>query len=325
MIKKITIIFLSILIYSCNDANINDKNKRNENWIYWTDSKTGESSWVPVTNETTIKDGRYIAFYTKGSIYKKGKLKNGKEIDTAYFFDLKEKLTQYLLVKPDTLIHYYIKDGSYTSYFQNGKIFENGIIKNHQIGDKWTKYFKNGKIDWTKKLINGTGWNIWYYDNGQMSDLNYHLNGKTHGEVKTWYKNGQIREISHWNNGVQNGLYQFFYENGKLEERTNWFIGKPEKTESWYENGQNRNIKFYKEGLVSGIYKQWYPSGNLHINANYSSGQKNGKVIVFYENGNLQAEQFYKNDQRNGICNWYDENGKLTKSETYTEGQLLGK
>ena len=323
MTKKVLIIFISILIYGCNNTDINDKDKRNENWVYWIDTKTGEASWVPVSDKTTIEDGSFTSFYNNGNVYQKGKLKNGKRIDTIYDYDLNNNLLEYEIVKPDTLLHYYINDGPYISYLQNGKILEKGNVENHKIGNEWTKYYHNGKIEWTKKLINGTGWNRWYYDNGQMSDLNYHLNGKTHGEVKTWYKNGQIKEISHWDNGLQSGLFQFFYENGKLEEKTNWSIGKPQKTESWYENGQNKNIKFYKSGLIDGNYKQWYPNGKIQINANYSAGQKNGEATVYYENGNLQTEQFYKNDQRNGICNWYDENGKLTKTETYAEGQLV--
>ncbi|MGH2666637.1 toxin-antitoxin system YwqK family antitoxin [Flavobacterium sp.] len=324
MTRKL-IIFISILIYGCNGTDINDKDKRNENWIYWIDAKTGNASWVQISgDENTLKDGRYIRFYTDGAIYQKGKLKNGKDIDTIYFYDLKEKLIQYLLVKPDTLLHYYIKNGPYTSYSQNGKIFEKGNIENHQIGNEWTKYFDNGKIDWTKKLINGTGWNYWYYKNGQISCINYHVKGKTNGEVKTWFENGQIKEISNWNNGIQNGLYESYYENGKPEERTNWVSDKAEgKSESWYDNDNRKNIKFFKADLIDGNYKQWYSNGKMQINANYSLGQKNGKVTLYYENGNLRTEQFYKNDQRNGICNWYDENGRLIKKENYVNGQLI--
>lgn len=321
--KLILLISTLFLINSCKDADINDADKRNENWIYWTDSKTGEASWVPVGNETTIKDGRYTSFYAKGSIYKKGKLKSGQEIDTIYFYDLKEKLIQYLLVKPDTLIHYYINNGPYISYSQNGKIFEKGIIKNHNIGDEWTKYFDNGKIDWTKKTLNGTGWNYWYYKNGQISDANYHVNGKTHGEVKIWFENGQIKEISHWKNGIQEGTYETYYENGRPKEKANWINDKlKRKNERWFENGQIEFIHFYKLGLLDGNSKEWYSNGKMKIDANYSLGKKNGKATLYYENGNLRTEHIYKNDQRNGVCIWYDENGKLIKKEGYVDGQL---
>ena len=321
---KNLLIFISIFIYGCNSSNINNKDRRNENWIYWIDEKTGEESWVKIGNETTIKDGIYTSFYNKGTIYKKGKLKNAVEIDTISFFDLNEKIIQYLIVKPDTLIHYYLKNGPYTSYSQSGKIFEKGNVENHQIGNKWTKYFENGKIEWTKKLVNGTGWNYWYYQNGQISDQNYHLNGKINGEVKTWHENGKIKEISNWSNSVQNGLFELFYKNGNLEERTNYTNGKSEgASESWYENGLKKNIKVFKNNLLDGNIRQWYSNGKMELNANYSSGQKNGKTIVYFENGNLRAETNYKNDLKNGVFIFYDENGNFTKKENYINGQLV--
>ncbi|ELV7526250.1 toxin-antitoxin system YwqK family antitoxin [Flavobacterium psychrophilum] len=323
MTRKLIIIFTFILIYGCHNADINDSSKRNENWVYWIDKKTGEASWVPVTdNETTLKDGRYTRFYTSGGIYQKGKLKNGKDIDTLYFYDLKEKLIQYLLVKPDTLLHYYLRNGPYISYSQNGKIFEKGIIENHQIGDEWTKYFDNGKIDWTKKLVNGTGWNYWYYKNGQMSDSNYHVNGKTDGEVKIWFENGQIKEISNWKEGIQDGMYQTYYENGQPKEKVNWINDKRDgKSERWYENGQKEEEMYFKAGIEDGEVLQWHPNGNRKAILKFISGQVDGKGTTYFENGKIKAEGFYKDGKRNGMFIEYDKNGKIIKKINHINGE----
>lgn len=309
---KPLILFISILIYSCQNAEINDPDKRNENWVYWVDSSTGESSWIPVSDQTTVKDGKYTSFYNKGSVFEKGKLKNGKHIDTIYCYGLDENLIKYqYIIKSDTL-DYYIKDGAYTAYYKNRKKFEKGTVKNHKIGNVWTKYFKNGNVRWTQNLIDRTGITRWYYENGQISDSIYHFMGKTHGQIKLWFENGQIKEISNWNHGIQNGLYESFYENGKPEG----------KEESWYTNGYKKNIKFFKNGLLDGNLKQWYPNGKMQLDVNHSLGQKNGKATLYYENGNLQVEQFYKNEKRDGICLWYDKNGKLIKKESYINGQV---
>lgn len=321
MMKKL-IIFISIFIYGCNDDNINNKDKRNENWIYWIDEKKGEKSWIPVGNETTMKDGRYTSFYRKGTIYQKGKLKNGKHIDTIYNYDLKEKLIQYLIVKPDTLIRYYVKNGPYTSYSQNGEILEKGNVENNQIGNEWTKYFENGKIDWTKKLVNGTGWNYWYYQNGQISDQNYHLKGKTNGEVKTWFENGQIKEISNWKEGVQNGMYQIYYENGKLQEKVNWINDKRDgKFERWYVNGQKEEVYIYKAGLKDGEFLQWYQNGNKKSIMKFIAGEVDGKITTYFENGKLKAEGFYKEGKRNGMFIEYNNKGKILQKINYVNGE----
>jgi antitoxin component YwqK of YwqJK toxin-antitoxin module len=323
--KFLIITFTLISIYSCQDADINESSKRNENWVYWIDKKTGEASWIPVTgNETALKNGRYTSFYTNGAIYQKGKLKNGKHIDTIYIYDLKEKLIKYELVKPDTLINYYIQDGSYTSYFQNCKIFEKGKIKNHEIGDEWTKYFENGNIDWTKKLVDGTGLKRWYYDNGQISNINYNVKGRTNGQVKSWFKNGQLKEISNWKNDEQNGKSETFFENGKPKEKANWINNKLDgKLENWYENGQKEQVEFYNNGVRNGQILQWYSNGNKKAIIKFISGEVDGRVINYYENGKVKSQGDFKDGKHNGLFIWYDENGKVTKKLRYLNGQLV--
>lgn len=324
MTKKLLIIFISILIYGCKNTDINDKNKRNENWVYWIDTKTGEVSWVPVGDETTIEDGVFTSFYNNGNIYQKGKLKNGKRIDTIYDYDLNNNLLEYEIVKPDTLLHYYINNGPYISYLQNGKILEKGNVENHKIGNEWTKYFDNGKVEWTKKLVKGTGWNRWYYKNGQISDINYHVNGKTNGEVKIWFENGQIKEISHWKNGLQDGTCETYYENGNPKEKANWINDKLDgKRENWYENGQKDQVEFYNNGVREGQIAQWYSNGNKKGVMKFISGKVEGRVTSYYENDKVKSQGDFKDGKRNGTFLWYDENGKLTKQQTFANDELV--
>lgn len=298
--------------------------KRNENWAYWVDSITGESSWVPVGPENTLKDGRYTLFYSNGKTYEKGKLKDGKNIDTIYGYDLHENIIKYKLIKPDTLIPYYLKDGPYTAYFQNCTLLEKGIVKNHDRGNEWTRYFKNGNIAWIEKLENNTGLTVWYYDNGQVWDSTYHINGKGHGRIKHWYRNGQIEEISDWNNGVQNGIYETYYENGKPKRKANWVNGMREgKAEGWYENGQQELSHIYKNNLLEGEVQEWYSNGNIKRIANYLLGGTNGKVVEYHENGKVRGEGFSKNGKQIGIWLWYHDNGKLMQTDTYVDGQLI--
>jgi len=324
MIKKLTtILFILILICSCG-ADINDADKRNENWIYWVDAKTGEASWVPVGNETTIKNGKYISFYSKGTIYQKGKLKNGKRIDTIYCYDINEKLIKLRFVKADTILEYYVKDGPYTAYFQNGEIFEKGTVKNHKHGVEWIRYYENGKEEWNERFKDDNGLTLWYYEDGQISDSTNFINRKAEGKVKKWHQNGKIEEISYWKNGMRNGSSESFYENGILKLRTNWTAGKHDgKYESWYENGKKEQICFYKDGLQDGRLQQWYSNGNTQGILNYNLGKINGKVISFYENGKIQGEGFYKEGKRNGVFIKYDKTGKFIQKQNQIDGQAV--
>ncbi|MDQ1164876.1 toxin-antitoxin system YwqK family antitoxin [Flavobacterium sp. SORGH_AS_0622] len=312
-----------ILIYGCN-ADINDKDKRNENWAYWIDSKTGKASWVPLKDVTTVKDGNYTSFYSSGSIYEKGKLKNGKNIDTIYWYDQNEKLIHLTFIKSNVYTQYYKYNGPYISYFQNGNVFEKGIIENHKFKDDWTRYYLNGQIEWSTNLKNGTGTKLWYFEDGQMSHSTDYVNGKIDGLNKSWHSNGQIKEISNWKNGIQNGLYESFFPDGKPESKTNWLNNRVDgKSEWWYQSGQKKNIIFYKSDLMDGYNKQWYPNGKLHVEGNFILGKKNGKVARYYENGNIQAEGFFKDDKEDGIFKWYDKNGQIKNKIVYANGIVI--
>ncbi len=317
------ILIISLLIYSCQNADITDTTKRNENWSYWVDSITGVASWIPVSDTTTVKDGRYTLFYSKGTIYEKGKLRSGKNVDTVYCYDLNENLIKYKLIKQDTLIQYYLKDGPYTAYFQNGSIHENGIAKNHDRGNKWTRYFKNGNIEWIELLEGYTGWTIWYYDNGQVSDSTYHINGKGHGRVKHWHRNGKVSEITNWNLGVQNGPSELYYENGQMQSRCFWVNGLRDGiVEGWYENGKKEYIQPNKNGQLSGQVMEWYANGNYKLKADYIFGVKSGKFFKFYENGVMQCDGEMENGKQTGLWLWFEESGKLKQKDTYIDGKL---
>lgn len=322
MTKKI-ILFISILIYGCQSVDINDVDKRNENWIYWVDSLTGEESWVPISDQTTIKDGRYTSFYKNGKLYEKGKLKNGENVDTTYCFDISENLIKYRLIMSDTILHHYIKEGAYNAYYDNLKIWETGIVTNHKRGDKWTRYYNNGNVEFIQDFKKGDGLMMRYYENGQIKDSSYTIKGENQGQIKLWFENGNVREVSNWNNGLQNGLYELYYENGKAKERTNWVNGKPESCESWYDNGQKKVVKYYRDGLIDAEAKQWYKNGNLEKKLTFSLGKINGKSIKYYKNGNIEYEGFYKEGKQDGLFIFYDEKGKQTGKRTYAEGKVI--
>jgi antitoxin component YwqK of YwqJK toxin-antitoxin module len=323
MTRKL-IIFISIFIYGCQGADIDDADKRNENWMYWTDKKTGESSWIPVGDKTTVKDGSFTSFYNNGNVFQKGKLKNAKRIDTIFNYDLNNKLIEYEIVKPDTLLHYYINEGPFISYLQNEKILEKGIVKNHKIGDEWTTYFKNGKIKWTQKLKDGTGFIRWYYDNGQTSIINYKVKGKANGQVKSWFEDGKIKLISNWKDDLQNGDCETYHENGKLKDKSNWLNDKLNgKRECWYDNGIKEQIEFYNNGVRDGQIIQWYSNGNKKATIKFINGETNGKAITYYENGEIKVEGNFNSGTKEGLFSYYEENGKIIRKQTFHNGELL--
>lgn len=230
---SVTLIFVFI---SCK-SDINDKKYRNDKWAWWIDAKTGKGQWIPLSNKPTWQNGKYTKFYTTGEVYEIGKIKNGKHVDTTYFYDLNNKLLDYRLIKSNDTSYYFINDGKVKIYNQDKSLLAEGIIQNHTYGDKWIKYYHNGNKEFTDDYINGTGWEVTYYENGQIQDSIYHQRGFDSGVVlKSWYSNGQISEIADWKGGVSNGAYKKYYQNGQLQKSTFFINGKEEGTsKEWYE------------------------------------------------------------------------------------------
>lgn len=70
--------------------NIEQIKYRNQNWSWWFDLKKQKGMWIPISDTTTFKTGYYTLFFSNGNIREKGKLKEGRNIDTVFIFDLKE-------------------------------------------------------------------------------------------------------------------------------------------------------------------------------------------------------------------------------------------
>lgn len=321
--RHIIVIFFIAILFGCSSTGIDNPEKRNENWSWFVDEKTGEGNWIPVADSNDVKSGLCTFFYNNGKIFQKGKIVNGKYKDTMCYYDLYGKLIKYFLLKNDTVIEYYINDGPYKGYYQTGEIADNGIVKNHDRGENWIRYYKNGKIKWIEKLNERTGLTTWYYENGQMSGSTYHIKGVGHGVSKTWYENGKLKEESNWKNAIQDGTCKTYYENGQIEQSSNWIEGKREGIrEGWYENGQKQFSEFRKNDLCEGVTTSWYQNGNIKNQGNYKNGVKNGKFIFHHENGKLKTEGNCENGNQVGQWNWYDENGKLFQKDFYENGIL---
>lgn len=191
--------------------------------------------------------------------------------------------------------------------------------------------------------------------------------GVPHGEQRYYWENGKPKEISFWANGKQQGSYRRFYENGQVEMEGNYLNGMPEgkllmydpaghlRESHWYKNGSLHDTAFvyyasgivqmkivYKNGSRHGdewrydslgkpmIYRHYtnysqdsveihfYPDGKQAERVRYRSGEKNGKASYWYPNGKLKAEGEYRNDERNGKWKFYSESGKL-ETQTFDE------
>jgi len=292
---KLSVILIACYLLGCK-GNLDDKSKRNENWVWWVDAKTGKARWIPVTeDEPQVKDGRYTRFYFNGNVFEKGRLVDGKNVDTTFNYDIRGYLQYYILSK-DSAAHF-VKNGPAKVYYQSGSVKAMGDIKNHTYGDNWTSYFKNGKPGYLRNSKNGTGWAVRLYNNGLMKDSCYIDSGEEY-LVRHYYPNGQLAKSIEFSNHNYNGLQKEYYTNGKLKAicpRVNGvFNGKEFR---WYEDGHLLEISYKKDDEFNG-----------------------GPDSVYYENGKVKMVAYMKNNKLDGEVKQYNEKGKLISDVIMKDG-----
>lgn len=125
---------ITFFIISCRQK-INDYGEfKNENWIFFENTLTKKNEWIKKGKSRNDLTGKYTLFYNDGKIFEKGRLKNGKQIDTVCYYSTNEELEKYKIIKHDSLIYYYLKNNEvYKNYTQTyEKAFE-GRVKNHNL------------------------------------------------------------------------------------------------------------------------------------------------------------------------------------------------
>lgn len=163
-----------------------------------------------------------------------------------------------------------------------------------------TSYYEDGTLRHEAVLKNGIieGVSKSYYPNGSLKqELNY-KNGEEERFDISYNENGQLLFDSLWSgNKLKNDAY-FSYKNElltkvKVQDRTNNQIIF-EKNDN---NGINELIKLY------------YTNNQLRSEYDYKNGRLNG-MKVYYENGDLYKEVIYEDGALVNIIEYY-ENGRI--------------
>jgi len=87
-----------------------------------------------------------------------------------------------------------IKNGSFKTYFLNGRLEKEGLIKNNKNVGEWKYYFENGQLETIGN----------YYEN------------IPYGQWKSFYNNGNIKTVGTYRFGKQQGAWEYYNLDGNL-------------------------------------------------------------------------------------------------------------
>lgn len=127
-------------------------------------------------------------------------------------------------------------DNNKLCYFKDTqKLFEGELVTFDLNGKKYSSIqYNNGLKHGAQKF---------YYDDGNISSLEYFSKGTLNGHARSFYQTGKIKEELEYENGFKQGPHRKFYEDGTLQEENNYVDSKKQGRSRFYD----KNNKLIKE------------------------------------------------------------------------------
>lgn len=153
----------------------------------------------------------------------------------------------------------------------NGKVIEEGFIKNGQKNGQWVTYDQTkGAVKTIESYIDGklSGYSFIVSSRGYIDEQAGYSNNMLHGRNYK-YRYGRPKSQLHYKDGKLDGMQKEFYDNGKLQQETE-----------------------FEAGVQNGVYRYYSDDGILRMEYTYKDGEKvSGGIIEVSEEEEAQAAE----------------------------------
>ena len=119
---------------------------------------------------------------------------------------------------------------------------------------------------------------FYLYDNGDTAEITPYINGREHGQKKSWWPGNKLKEIRPYLNGLKHGIHK-----------------------GWWPNGKPAFEYQIANGQYEGNVKEWNQKGILVKDFNYIKGQEQGRQRMWYADGSIQANYEVRNGRKYGL------------------------
>ncbi|WP_235297832.1 toxin-antitoxin system YwqK family antitoxin [Portibacter marinus] len=158
----------------------------------------------------------------------------GRRLDEVEIRNAKGDVVERFYLNQDSL-----RFGTYTSFNEQGAVFEESQYKNGELHGIRKIYYPDGAVEIEENYKKGRmeGPYLTYYKNGQVNLEAQYVDGKMEGTVKRYYDSGELMEEVTFMANEENGPFKEYFKNGQV------------KWEGQYKDGDNEFglIKSYNE------------------------------------------------------------------------------
>jgi antitoxin component YwqK of YwqJK toxin-antitoxin module len=214
-----------------------------------------------------------------------------------------------------------------------------------------------------ENTIKPNGYNIFYYENGNISSEGNMRNGKPDGYWKNYYENAVLKSEGNRKEYLLDSVWKFYDEEGKLNLEITYKHGKKNGFRTTYQENEilkdyfvddvkqntslvlfpNGSLKLkipFIDGLEEGLAREYDTEGNIIQLITYKKGYiidrerinrydtdtlPNGKWKWFYEDESIRIEGNFKHGLKNGYFKEYDRNGDLISATKFVNGEKIEK
>ncbi len=186
--------------------------------------------------------------------------------------------------------------------------------------------------------INPDGYNVFYYENGQISSEGYMKEGKPVGYWKNYYEDGILKSEGNRKNFELDSIWKFYDEEGNIKLKINYDKGKKDGIQTTYRKDEYM-VENYEGGIKEGLTNYFYNDGTLKKSVHFKNGLEHGYakefsreglviVLIQYKKGFIVSREYInrkdKNDLRQGVWKSFHKNGIIATEATYRNDKLHG-
>jgi antitoxin component YwqK of YwqJK toxin-antitoxin module len=157
-----------------------------------------------------------------------------------------------------------VYDGRYTSWFENGRIEQEGNYKKGQEYGEWRYYWENGNLKQVQATHTANDTITNYYKNSKLKDQTFYHDYRRHGDYLKYDTLGNKVTYRHFTDGIQDSLQIAYYPSGVKAEAIQFKDGRRNgQYKAWHSNGKLKTTGQYYYSVPIFIWKEYDEAGKL--------------------------------------------------------------